>query len=164
MNNQEQEKLESIWADGIPQNITDDKKLEFKDLLLMAVDHIVKNYAVVNGFKIEQVNAKPEVLPHIIMKKNDKIYTVIVLPFLYPNYGSLNEEVRISFVKKMNELEAVALFAPVGFASTDKERAKASLALKGDTFNLLFRGFVVLTDEPNQKLLVPNDQYVTQFN
>ncbi len=163
MNNENQEQFESIWADGVPQNITDDKKLEFKDLLLLAVDHVVKNFAIPKGFKIEQVNAKPDVLPHIIMKKNEKVYTIVVLPFLYPHYGSIHDEIRIQFVKKMTELKAMPLFAPVGFASTDKERAKASLALKGDTFNVLFRGFVVLTDEPNQKLLVPNEEYLTEF-
>ncbi len=163
MNNQEQEQLESIWADGVPQNVSEDMKLQFKDVLLLGIDHVVKHFAMPKGFKIEQVNAKPDVLPHIIMKKDEKVYCVIVLPFLYPHYASIHDEIRIQFVKKMIDLNAMPLFAPVGFASTDKERAKASLALKGDTFNILFRGFVVLTDEPNQNLLVPNEEYLTEF-
>lgn len=163
MNNNEEQKIESIWADGIPQNVSEDMKLKIEDLLLMAIDFVIKKNLIPNGFKIEQALGKIDMLPNIIAKKNDKIYSIIVLPFLFPNYGVIHNSVRIQFVQRMKELNAIPLFAPVGFASIDKERAQASLALKQDLYNTLFRGYIILNDEPEQMLLLPNDQYITNF-
>ncbi len=150
---------ESIWADGCPKNIKEEFKLTIPQLLVLGVDYVVKKFAVPHGFKIEQAMANIEYLPNIIMKKNDKLYAVAVVPFVYPNYGCLNDKIRIEFVNASKKNGAMPLFAPVGFKSIDAERAKASLALKGDLFDILFRGFIILTDEPNQRMIVDNDEF-----
>ncbi len=151
---------ESIWADGCPKNVKEEYKLTTQELLLLAVDYVVKQYAMKNGFKVEQAMARIEYLPNIIMRKNDILYAVAVVPFVYPKYAHLNNEVRIKFVNDAKGYNAVPLFAPVGFKSIDKERAKASMALKGDLFDVLFRGFIKLTDEPNQQMLIPNNEFL----
>lgn len=150
---------ESIWAAGCPKEVKEEYKLSIKELLLLAVDFVVKQFAVKNGFKIEQAKASVEYLPNIVMKKNDKLYAVAVVPFVYPNYGYLKDEARINMVKLVKGYNATPLFAPIGFKSIDSERANAGLALKGDLFDIIFRGFLVLTEEENQKMIVDNKEF-----
>lgn len=150
---------ESIWADGCPQNVKDEMKLNLQDLLLLAVDYVVRYVCVPNGFKIEQAMGKLGVFPNIVMSKNNQLYAVIVVPFLYPNYGAIQDDVRIDIVNEAKKHNAKPLFAPVGFKSTDDARAEAGLALKGDTFHYLCRGFIELTDEENQNLFESLGQF-----
>lgn len=150
---------ESMWADGVPQNVKEEFKLNLQDLLLLAVDYTVKNMCIPNGFKIEQAMAKLGYMPNIVMKKNDQLYFVCVVPFLYPNYGLINDRVRIDVVKNAKANNAICLMAPVGFKSIDKKRAEAGLALKGDVFEYLCRGFFELTDAPTQNLFESNNQF-----
>lgn len=48
-------KIESIWADGCPENVKDEYKLNIGELLSFAVDYIVKVFCIPEGFKVEQV-------------------------------------------------------------------------------------------------------------
>ena len=143
---------ESIWADGCPQNVDEKMKINIQELMLMGIDFFVKKYAIPNGFKIEQTNGKLGLLPNVIIKKDNVVYGVAIVPFIFPKYGMLTDGARISMVKTLKEQNVIPLFAPIGFMSTDKERAKAEMALKGDTFNIMFRGFIELTDEEHQNL------------
>lgn len=151
---------ESIWADGCPANVSENSKLKIEELLLLAVDYVVKEYALKNGFMVEQAMANIQYLPNIIMKKNDQLYVVAVVPFVFPKYGYLNDTIRLEMVKNAKKFNAIPLFAPVGFKSIDEERAKAELALKGDLFNTIFRGFLVLTDEEHQNMIVPASDFI----
>ena len=143
---------ESIWADGCPQNVDEKMKCNTQDLLLMAVDYFIKNYAIPNGFKIEGANGKIGLGPNVIMKRYGIVYGLAIGPFVFPMYGMLRDEVRISMVKNLRSQNVIPMFAPMGFISTDKDRAKAQLALKGDTFKIIFRGFIELNDEEHQNL------------
>lgn len=143
---------ESIWADGCPQNVDEKMKLTVQDLMLMGIDFFIKKYAIPNGFKIEQTNAKLSLLPNVIMKKDGLVYGIAIVPFVYPKYGMLTDGARISMVKTLKEQNVIPLFAPIGFISTDKDRAKAEMALKGDLFNIMFRGFIELNDSEHQNL------------
>lgn len=161
---QNHELKESIWADGCPENVKEEYRLTVPELLVLAVDYVVKQYAIKNGFKIEQATANIQTLPNIVMKRNDRLYAVAVVPFVYPNYGYLNDKARIRMVKTVKEYNAIPLFAPVGFRSTDKERAAASMALKGDLFDVLFRGFLKLTEEEHQPMIVENKTFTLLEN
>ena len=143
---------ESIWADGCPQNVDEKMILKVQDLLVMGIDFFIKKYAIPNGFKIEQTNANLSLLPNVIMKKDGTVYGVAIVPFVYPKYGMLTDGARISMVKTLKNQNVIPLFAPIGFVSTDKERAKAEMALKGDMFNIIFRGFIELNDNEHQNL------------
>ncbi len=155
---QQQEK-ESIWAAGCPKEVKEEYKLQVTDLLLLAVDYVVKNFAIKNGFKIEQAKADIRFLPNIVMKRNDKLYAVAIVPFLYPNYGYLKDEARLKMIEIVKTYNAIPLAAPVGFRSIDPDRAKAGMALKGDVFDVLFRGFIFLTDEEKQDMMVENSAF-----
>ena len=152
-------KIESIWADGCPENVKDEYKLNIGELLSFAVDYIVKVFCIPEGFKVEQVVTDLEHLPNIVMKKNDKLYAIYVVPFLYPMYGVLTEKVRKNVVEVTKGYNATAYFCPIGFKSKDKARAEAGLALKGDLFDVMFKGFIELKDEDNQNLAVELDQF-----
>ena len=143
---------ESIWADGCPKNVDEKMKINIQELLMMGIDFLIKKYAIPNGFKIEQTNAKLNMLPNVIMKRDGVVYGVAVVPFVFPKYGMLTDGARISMVKTLREQNVIPLFEPVGFTSIDKERAKAEMALKGDVFNIMFRGFIELNDEEHQNL------------
>ena len=148
---------ESIWADGIPENIKDEDKISNEQLVIMAVDHIVKTIIIPKGFKLEQGFPRKD-FPNIICKKDGVLYTITVIPSVYPNFVALNDDFRLQIVDISNKINATALFAPVGYRSVDEERAKAQLVLRGDVFQTAFPGFVVLTDEPNQDIRPVNNK------
>ncbi len=154
-----QNNIESIWAAGCPQNVKEEQKLSFQDLLVLGVDYIVKQFALKRGFKIEVAQANIQKLPNIVLKRNDVLYAIAVVPFVYPNYAYLKDEIRIQLVHNVKAYNAIPLYAPIGFRSTDSERAKASMALKGDTFDILFRGFIQLNDKESQNLIVENTEF-----
>ena len=63
-------------------------------------------------------------------------------------------------VENAKKFDAVALYAPVGYKSIDEERAKAQLTLKGDVFQTMFPGFIVLNDQEHQDFNVkPEDLF-----
>lgn len=157
---QNNEVKESIWADGVPQNVDESFKITQLELLNMAVKQVVENYAIPNGFKVEGVNAQLGVFPNIILKRNDVIYAILAIPFVYPQYLYINDEVRLEMVKFVKSYNGIPLFAPIGFRSTDKDRAEASMMLKGDTFETLFKGFIKLTDAEHQDLVNVEDQFI----
>ena len=144
---------ESIWADGIPATIKDEFKMGTKDLLTMAVNFLCENVLKKDDIKIERASADPTQLPNVIFTKNEKVYGVTIVPFLFPKYGYINDKARIGVTKLLNEKNAVSLFCPIGFKSVDEERAKAELALKGDLFNIMYRGFMILNAEETQDLV-----------
>ncbi len=156
---------ESIWADGIPQNIKDEDKINQEQLHAMAVDYITKNIILPKGFKIEPGFPRKD-FPNIICKRDGTIYAIVVFPSVYPNFVGINDEFRLKIVdlckqiekevnekridKTLPESKVVALFAPVGYKSIDDERAKAQLVLRGDVFKTSFPGFMILTDAKHQ--------------
>jgi len=150
---------ESIWADGVPTNVDPKFVLQVPELLLMAVDFVVKNIVVPSGYKLTQAIADPKKLPNIICVKDEKIYSIAVVPFVYPNFAFLKDDIRIDFYNKAVENKTVPLFAPVGFASIDDAKAKVGLALKGDVFKTLFKGFVELTNDEKQDF-IENPTYI----
>lgn len=149
-----QEQLkESIWADGVPANIKDEFKMEIKDLLSMGVNFLSENIFNKEGFKVQRASTDPTQLPNIIVTKGDKVFGVTIVPFLFPKYGYLSDKARIGVTKMLHEKNAISLFCPLGFKSIDNDRAKAELALKGDLFNIMYRGFVELTTDETQNLV-----------
>ncbi|MBQ7642090.1 MAG: hypothetical protein IJS83_06435 [Acholeplasmatales bacterium] len=156
---------ESIWADGIPENLQESDKINQEQLHAMAVDYITKNIILPKGFKIEPGFPRKD-FPNIICKRDGTIYAIVVFPSVYPHFVAINDEFRLKVVdlcKKMEkdvnankkdknqpDSKIVPLFAPVGYKSIDEARANASIVLRGDVFKTSFPGFVVLTDAPHQ--------------
>lgn len=161
----EQNMPESIWADGIPENIKEEDKITQEQLHAMAVDYITKNIVIAKGFKLEPGFPRKD-FPNIICKRDGTIYAIVVFPSVYPNFVAINDDFRLKVVDLCKQMEknvndnrtdktapeskVVPLFAPVGYKSIDDERANASLILRGDVFKTSFPGFVVLTDAKHQ--------------
>lgn len=155
----QKQEMESIWADGVPQNLKHDMVLNYEQLLQMGIDYIVKNFAIPNGFKVEQTMPRIDLMPHIILKKNGQLYAIVVATFLYPQYAILQDEPRLKMIETVSKFNAIPLYCPIGFRSIDEARAKAELALKGDVFNTNFKGFIVLKNTPTQDLVNPEDGF-----
>lgn len=152
-NGQPQMIQESIWADGVvPTNVDEKFKFSVKDLLMMCNDFIEKVFMAQNGFKLEGHAAEPTALPNIIMSKDGKKYAVAVVPSVYPKGALLKPEVKVAFYNKCVENDAIALYTPVILASKDPARRQAECLLKGDLIQFLWKGFIVLNDDPNQDL------------
>ncbi len=146
MQNDQKQIPESIWADGVPANIEEKDKINQQELLTMAVNYVVENCVVPKGFKIEQ--GYPQLnYPNVVMKRDGLLYAIVVIPSVYPNYVVPSNELRMQYVKQSKEQNITPLFAPVGYRSIDEDRAKASLVLKGDVFQTMFPGFIILNDE-----------------
>ncbi len=144
---------ESIWADGVvPEHVDDKFKFSIKELLMMSNDFIEKVFIAQNGFKLEGHAAEPNALPNIIMSKDGKKYAIAVVPSVFPRGALLKPEVKIAFYNKALENGAIPLYTPVILASKDPARRQAECLLKGDLLSFLWRGFIVLDDDPNQDL------------
>ena len=124
----------------------------------MAIDYVMKKVILPKGFKLEQGFPRRD-FPNIVMKKDGKIYMVVVFPSVFPNYATPNDDFRLKIVEGAKKFDAVALYAPVGYKSIDPERAKASLTLKGDVFQTTFPGFIVMNDEPTQNFQVKPEEF-----
>ena len=112
----------------------------------MAVKYIAEQVIVQKGFKIEP--GFPRMAnPNIVATKDGKTYAIIVFPSVYPQFVGLSDDFRLKFVEMVKKNGGIALYAPVGYRSTDEERAKAGLALKGDVFRVTFPGFIELGEE-----------------
>lgn len=148
---------ESIWAPGVPQHIEDKDKITPEELHIMAIDYVVKNCLLKRGFTIEQGFPRKE-FPNVVCKKDDQTYAIVIYPSVYPHYVAINDQYRLQLVELAKKNNAIALYAAVGYRSIDEERAKASVMLKGDVFHTAFPGFIILTDEEKQNMMVKAEE------
>ena len=143
---------ESIWADGIPTKINNEDILTPEDLQKMAINFIIKDILIPNGYLLEK--GFPRIgFPNIICKKDNQVYAIIVFGSMFPNICLIQDKLRIEFVKQSKIPNITPLYANVGFVSIDKERASKSIGLKGDLFKPLLPGFVLLNDDEKQNIL-----------
>jgi len=140
---------ESVWADGVPSKIEEKDIIKPDELMSMAINYIVKNEILPNGFKIEPGFPRPN-FPNIVAKRNGKVYAIIVVPNVFPQFQVISDQSRFTVVDQCNEKGLIPLFAPVGYRSLDRERAANSIVLRGDIFITIFRGFIILNKEENQ--------------
>lgn len=150
--NANEEMPESIWADGVPEHIDDKDRINQEELLSMSVDFVCKKILIEKGFKIDMGFPRRD-FPNIVCKRDGKKYSIVVTPSIMPDFVALTDDFRLKVVEIAKQINAIPLFAPVGYKSIDAERAKAKLLLKGDVFNTSFVGFIVLTDQETQELL-----------
>ena len=156
-NNANQNIPESVWADGVPQNIEEKDVIKPEELHNMAIDYVMKKIILPKGFKVEQGFPRRD-FPNIVMKRDGSIDMVVVFPSVFPNYVTPNDEFRLKIVENAKKFSAEALYAPVGYRSIDEERAKAQLTLKGDVFQTTCPGFIRLTDAPTQDFNVKPEE------
>ena len=138
----EKQKPESIWAPGIPANIQDKDKIGDAQLLDLAIKYVIDNILITKGFMIEQGFPRRE-FPNVVCRKDGKVYSIIIIPSVYPGFKAISDNMRLQFVSLCEKQNATPCFAPVGFRSEDDQRANAGLLLKGDVFKITFPGFLI---------------------
>ncbi|MDE6241606.1 MAG: hypothetical protein K2M08_04175 [Anaeroplasmataceae bacterium] len=149
----QENKMESIWADGIPAKIEDKDKLEPRSVLNMCIHYVIEYILKGKNYEILSVQDDPNFLPNIELKEGDKRLAVAVIPCIYPYFMPKNDELRIGFAKAAKEKNYIPVICPVPIRSIDQARAEASIYLKGDLFQFANLGQVIVTEEENQEIL-----------
>ena len=152
MNNQQ---MESIWADGVPAKINKEDLLTTNDIIKICIRFTVEKILVEREYKIIGVIDEPNRFPHITAEKNGVKYAIVVLPEIFPKFGSLVDDFRLKFVAATKERQLIPVLCPILIKSYDNARAEKGLLLKGDLYNLAEMGQVVLNDEEKQ-VIAPN--------
>lgn len=149
MNNQE---LESIWADGVPAKINKEDVMVPLDILKLCMRFTVEQILLPNEYKIVGVLEDLNNFPNITAEKDGKKYGLVVLPEIYPHFGSVPSDFRIQFVNACKEHDVIPVLCPILIHSHDKERAEKSILLKGDVFRLGNIGQLILNNEETQEI------------
>ena len=126
------------WGEGIPKYDETDlmTPLEIQDFAIQVIlDCSYKEYEIL-GF-----NNRLNIYPNIFMKKDNILYAVLV------RGGSVKTQPQITQheIEIMNEvafkLNAIPLYASVGFGAADGERFDKDILLRGDGCYANFTGF-----------------------
>ena len=151
----QENKIESIWADGIPAKIEDKDRVEPKTVLNMCIHYVIEY--IIKGKNYEILSAQDElnIYPNIELKQGNEKYAVAVIPCIYPYFMPKNDKLRIGFAKAAKEKNYIPVICPVPIRSIDNERAEASIYLKGDLFQFANIGQIIVTEEEVQEI-TPN--------
>lgn len=152
----EQNDLESIWVDGVPNRIDPKDRLTPLEILRMCIHYSVENIIAGKEYKIINVIDTLYAYPNIILEKEEKHYAVAVVPCIYPYFMPENDELRIGFAKASKEKGFIPILCPIPVRSIDEERAKQSIYLKGDVFQFANIGQKILTDDVKQEITPQN--------
>ncbi|MDE7213290.1 MAG: hypothetical protein K2N42_01785 [Anaeroplasmataceae bacterium] len=148
----QENKRESIWADGIPAKIEDKDRLEPRAVLNKCIQYVIKYILQGKNYEILSAQDNLNCYPNIELKLEDKKYAVAVIPCIYPYFMPKNDKLRIGFAKAAKEKNYIPVMCPVPIRSIDKDRAEASIYLKGDLFQFANIGQIILTDEEEQEI------------
>ncbi len=121
------------WGKGIPRYIEED--LMTKEELLDFAMQIVKQFELdKKGFELVSANNKLGIYPNFVVRKDNTLLFILVKADIAPRMPELTEDDKKIMIEQSKKYDAIPLFAPVGFGSTDPERFDKSIALRGDSF------------------------------
>ena len=152
MNNNENQVLESIWADGIPANIKKEDVMAPLDILKLCIRFTVEQILLPKEYKIVGVIEDLNNFPQVTAEKDGKKYGIVVLPEIYPHFGAVPADFRIKFADACKERNIVPVLCPVLIHSQDRARAEKSILLKGDVYRLGNLGQLILTNDEEQEI------------
>ena len=95
--NNENQVLESIWADGIPANIKKEDVMLPIDILKLCIKFTVEQILLTNDYKIIGVIEDLHNFPNVTAEKDGKRYGIVVLPEIYPHFGGVPKDFRLQF-------------------------------------------------------------------
>lgn len=151
----QQNEVESIWADGVPENINPKDRLEPEELLKLCIQFTIQEVLKDKEYQILGVDDQINAFPNLLLKKENQTYAVAVVPCIYPYFLIKNDQLRIKYAKAAKRNHHIPVLCPIPVRSIDMERAKRSIYLKGDVFAFANIGQKILTDEEGQEIL-PN--------
>ncbi|MDE5855777.1 MAG: hypothetical protein K2H06_01890, partial [Anaeroplasmataceae bacterium] len=137
-------KQESIWADGVPSKIEDKDRLEPKAVLNMCIHFVIEYILKGKNYVILSAQDDPNLFPNLELKQGSKKYAVAVIPCIYPYFMPKNDKLRIGFAKAAKEKKYIPVLCPIPIRSMDKDRAEASIYLKGDLFQFANIGQIIV--------------------
>ena len=137
---------ERKWGEGIPE-YTDADLMVAEEALDFAMEVVAAYGLQPGGYELLETNNGLTAFPNFVVRKDGKMYFVSVDVTLAPNVPTLKKEIVPKLIEAAAPYGADILYAPVSFASTDEERAKAGLALVGDEFIGNFPGFMEIYEE-----------------
>ncbi len=135
----ETEDNEVKWGKGIPKYNKEDIMTK-EELLDFAMENVAIYEFDKEGYMIVDSDNTIGAYPNFIVEKDNKTYFVLVKADIAPKMPKLSEKDRKEMIKEAKEVDAIPMFAPVGFGSSDPERFEASLALRGDGFYCNYKG------------------------
>lgn len=149
----QQNEMESIWADGIPENINPEDRLEPVELLKLCLQFTIQNVLKDKGYEIIGVSNQVDAYPNLLLKKDNQTYAVAVVPCIYPYFIVKNDKLRIEYAKVAKQNHHIPVLCPIPVRSIDHKRAEHSVYLKGDVYSFANIGQKILTDEEEQEIL-----------
>lgn len=149
---QNNDELESVWADGIPKMIKDEDLLDAETILRMCIKSFLEKEVSSGNCELLDFTPKINAFPNVVVQKNDQIYGIAVIPCIYPHYLPKNNDFRFQFVKHCDSQNCLPVICPVAIHSLDEARKKASILLEGDLFNCYPLGMKILNLDPEQDL------------
>lgn len=121
------------WGAGIPKYDESDIITE-KELLDFAMQNVREFELQKNGWKIVSESNNLDDCPNFVVTKDGAKYFILVKASIAPEMPTLSDDEKNIMIEYSTSNNAIPLFAPVGFGSTDPERFEKSLALRGDGF------------------------------
>ncbi len=125
--------MESKWGKGIP-DYKDEDLMTDEEMLDFAMQN-VKNFELdKNNYEIISANNKVGIYPNFVVKKDNILYFILVKVEIAPKMPSLTTQDKEIMIKQSEKFNAIPMFAPVGFGSSDPDRFDKSIALRGDGY------------------------------
>ncbi|MDE7385364.1 MAG: hypothetical protein K2M84_06365, partial [Anaeroplasmataceae bacterium] len=140
----QENKMESIWADGVPAKIEDKDRLEPRNVLNMCIHYVVEYILKGKNYEVLSAQDDPTLFPNLEVKEGNKKYAIAVIPCIYPYFMPKNDKLRIGFAKAAKEKGYIPVICPVPIRSVDQARAEASVYLKGDLFQFANIGQIIV--------------------
>ena len=125
--------MDNKWGEGIPDYKEEDIMTK-EELLDFAMQNVKTFEFDRNGYEIVSANNSIKVYPNFVVKKNGKLFFVLVKVDIAPNMPELTNEDKKIMIEQAKKFNAIPMFAPVGLGAADPERFEKSLALRGDAF------------------------------
>lgn len=129
-----------FWGEGIPDYEKEDL-MSKREILDFSIDIVLQFGTEKDGYEIISVDNKINANPNIILKKEGKLYYVLVRGDDVHQQPTISENEKNILIENSIKAKAIPLFASVGIGSTDPLRFETKLLLRNDSFYANFTGY-----------------------
>lgn len=147
-----------FWGEGIPDYEKEDL-MSKREILDFSIDIVLQFGTEKDGYEVISVDNKINANPNIVLKKEGKLYYVLVRGDDVHHQPTINENEKNILIENSIKANAIPLFASVGIGSTDPLRFEAKLLLRNDGFYANFTGYEEIKCTENN-----NDPKTEKYN
>lgn len=144
--------MKGKWGKGIPAYQEEDLMTK-QDLFDFAQEVVWENEVESKGYEVLAANNYLDKLPHMVLKKDNQIYFILVEAAIAPDQPALDPRRKANLLNQARKFDAICYYASVGFGSLDEVRFKASLALKGDGYYANYIGLQLVEGVNPEELI-----------